>query len=425
MCIKARRGTSSPTSAKAVVVLVVLALLTALAACAQSAEQQRKPGKSEGSAGGPTTAAKKEPAYDPGELADTEWTLVSLNGHGLVKDSIITLDFDDGVGGNAGCNEYGTFELETDGGVFKLGNMMSTQTGCWRDVGRQETTYIRTLEKAATYQKQGDRLEIRNAAGEITLVYAQKPQYHSDPAELVGTKWVLRSINGVRPVEGSTPTISFESEKEVAWYDGCQNFSGHYYATENDLTVPEYGIVGGDCMKPEAYEDTDGTCVVACFGPEGDYLLKDGLLEIRSETGESTSVLEPLAKGAEPEQKGTPWALRGFVEGGKTTPVSGEAGITLTFDRGTLRRTGEMFGSTGCNDYSVAYEHPIARNGPDRLNLAEPVVTKRGCPGSRGLLEQRFLGILRDVSYYPAIFADGRMRLDTADGRKLVFRAPD
>lgn len=84
-----------------------------------------------------------------------------------------------------------------------------------------------------------------------------------------------------------------------------------------------------------------------------------------------------------------------------------------------------MFRTTGCNDYSVAYEHPIARNGPDRLNLSEPVVTKRGCPGSRGLLEQRFLGILRDVTYYPAIFADGRMSLETADGRKLVFGAPD
>jgi hypothetical protein len=148
-------------------------------------------------------------------------------------------------------------------------------------------------------------------------------------------------------------------------------------------------------------------------------------LAIRSETGETTFVLEPLARGAEPEQKGTPWALRGIVEGGKTTPVSGKAGITLTFDRGTLRRTGTMFGSTRCNDYSVAYEHPIARNGPDRLELAEPVVTKRECSGSCGLIEQRFVSILRDVSYYPAVSADGTMSLKTADGRKLVFGAPD
>ena len=86
-----------------------------------------------------------------------------------------------------------------------------------------------------------------------------------------------------------------------------------------------------------------------------------------------------------------------------------------------------MFGSTGCNTYSVAYEHPIARNGPDRLVLADPGVTRRKCAEPPGVMEreQRFLGILRDVSYYPVVLASGRMTLDTEDGRKLVFSAPD
>ena len=177
-------------------------------------------------------------------------------------------------------------------------------------------------------------------------------------------------------------------------------------------------------MKPEAYGDSAGPCVVACFGPEGDYRLRDGLLEIRSEAGETTSILEPIAENEEPDQEGTPWELRGFVEDGRATAVPEDAGITLTFDRGTLRDEGTMFGSTGCNDYRVAYEHPIARNGPDRLILADPAVTKRKCaPGAAAEAEGRFLGILRDVSYYPAVMASGRMTLDTEDGRKLVFSA--
>ena len=68
-------------------------------------------------------------------------------------------------------------------------------------------------------------------------------------------------------------------------------------------------------MKPEAHEGIDGTCIVACFGAEGDYRLKNGLLEIRSETGETTSVLEPLAPVVEVEQKGTPWALQASSKG--------------------------------------------------------------------------------------------------------------
>ena len=63
-------------------------------------------------------------------------------------------------------------------------------------------------------------------------------------------------------------------------------------------------------------------------------------------------------------------------------------------------------------------------NGPDRLILADPAVTKRKCaPGAAAEAEGRFLGILRDVSYYPAVMASGRMTLDTEDGRKLVFSA--
>jgi hypothetical protein len=38
--------------------------------------------------------------------------------------------------------------------------------------------------------------------------------------------------------------------------------------------------------------------------------------------------------------------------------------------------------------------------------------------------EECFLGTVRDVSYYPAVVAGGRMTLDTQDGRKLVFSAP-
>ena len=106
--------------------------------------------------------------------------------------------------------------------------------------------------------------------------------------------------------------------------------------------------------------------------------------------------------------------------------VRTDAGITFTFDRGTLRDRGTMFDSTGRNDYRVAYEHSITRNGPDRLVMAEPAVTKQRCvTGDASGLEQRFLGILRDVGYYPDITADGRKSLDTADGRKFVFSAPE
>ena len=373
------------------------------------------------------------PAQVDPTLVGTEWFLTLLGDEKPLPGPRLTLEIGrEDIGGFSGCNEFGGAIDKMDEGTLTWSKgpndgFASTMVGCAGPDLRQETAYHKVVASAKAYHLVGDRLELKNSEGQTVLVFSKKTQWLSDPTDLAGTRWVLLSKDGEKPPEGSVPTVEFESEKKVRWYDGCQNFSGTYIATQNDLAVPSYGVVGGDCMKPEAVGGQDGSCVVACFGPEGDYRLRDGLLEIRSETGETTSILEPLAEGEEPDQEGTPWALRGFVEGGRTTPVSADAGITLTFDRGTLRDEGTMFGSAGCNDYRVAYEHPIARNGPDRLVLADPAVTRRKCAGSPEIIEreQRFLGILRDVSYYPAIFASGRMTLDTEDDRKLIFSAPD
>lgn len=370
----------------------------------------------------PPAPARVDPA-----LVGTEWLLTSLGGEELLPKTEVTLEIGKEIlRGSAGCNLYGgEVDKMAGGSVLWSGGTDMTTMGCPKNILRQETGYLNALDVTEAYRIEDDRLEMKNGEGRTTLVFQQESQWKSVPAKLVGTSWVLRSTNGEEPREGSVPTVRFEPDKKVFWYDGCQNFSGEYSATENDLVAPSFGVVNGDCMKPEAFEDLE-SCVLACFGPEGDYRLRDGLLEIRSEGGETTSILEPLARGEEPKQEGTPWVLRGFVEGGRTTQVSDESSITLTFDRGTLRDAGTMFGSTGCNDYRVAYEHPIARNGPDRLVLAEPTVTKLRCASPGAIKdEQRFLGILRDVGYYPDISSNGRMTLDTEDGRKLVFSAPE
>ena len=403
-------------------VLPCVALLALVAvSCGRADEDAAKPAPEESTVSASPSRAQVDPA-----LVGTEWLLTSLDGDELLPKTEITLEIDkEGAGGSSGCNLYGGEVDKMADGSFVWPGAGMTDIGCSGGVARQETRYQNLLDEVEAYRIEGDRLEMMNGDGQTRLVFEQEVQWRSDPAKLVGTSWVLRSTDGEEPLRGSVPTVRFDSEKALSWYDGCQNFEGRYSVTENDLTVPSYGVVGGSCMKPEAFEDLEGSCVVAFFGPEGDYRLRDGLLEIRTEAGESTSILEPIAEGEEPKQKGTPWELRYFVEDGEKTPAVGEPPITLTFDRGTLRDEGTMFGSTGCNDYRVAYEHPIARNGPDRLILADPTVTKRKCaPNAAARDEERFLGTLRDVSYYPAVMASGRMTLDTEDGRKLVFSAP-
>jgi len=428
MCIKECCSASTATGAKIAVVFTALTLLLELTACGQFAERQRKPDKSELNTGGPTTVVKKEPAYDPGELAGTEWTLASLNGHDLIKDSTITLDFEDGVGGSAGCNYYDTHKLETDEGAFKVGDILSTGTGCWRDVGRQESTYIRTLQKATTYRRQGDRLEIQNAAGKTTLVYAQRLQYHSDPADLVGTEWILHSMNGKPLAEGSTPTLSFDSEKRYSGYDGCQHFTGIYFAEADDISFPNISMTEPVCMKPGAYTDQERN--IGVLPADGDYHLTKGRLEI-STASEDTLVLVPLPEGEDTEEPGTAWVLEKFVEGRKATSVLRGTKMTLTFDRGTQRGSGTLYGSAGCNTYSADY---VWNPRFEDFDFQPPVFTEKVCDEPAGIMEQekRFLGILVNVHNY--VLGDAnkdhssieiRLKLATKDGGMLVFAPPE
>ncbi len=406
-----------------VLLCVVLPALVAVS-CGRADKDAAKPAPEESTVSAPPSRAQVDPA-----LAGTEWLLTSLDGEELLPKTEITLEIEkESADGSSGCNFYGgDVDRMAEGSVEWSGANEMTEMGCSGDVGRQERRYVNLLDEIEAYRVEDGRLGLMDAEGRTRLVFQQEVQWRSDPAKLVGTSWVLRSTDGQEPQEGSTPTVRFETDKEVFWYDGCQNFEGRYFANESDLELPNVGIVDMDCMKPGAYQNAGGPCIVRCFAPAGDYRLRGGLLEIRTEAGESTSILEPMAKGEEPKQKGTPWELRYFVENGEKTPVVGDAPITLTFDRGTLRREGVVFGSTGCNDYRAAYEYPAAHNTFERIVVDDPVSTRRACPKSQRLAaqEQRFLAVLGDLGEYPLVSRSGQLTLETGDNRKLIFSAPE
>jgi len=354
---------------------------------------------------------------DPGELTGTEWALTSLNGRELIEDTSITLDFDrDAVRGNAGCNAYGG-NVGMRNGVMKVRGRSFDMTlvGCGGTIGRQEKDYLDALENGAGYRVVDDRLEIRNAEGETTLVYTQRLQYTSNPADLAGTEWVVRSINGRPPDEGATPTLLFESEKEFSGYDGCQHFQGVYDTNANDIVFLTIGMVESRCMKPGAYDEAPGD--FGALPADGDYQLTDRRLEITTPSGD-TVVLVPLRERVSAGRTKAAWELEKFVEEGKPTQMLPGTEITLTFDRGTLREKGTISGSAGCNDYSIAYVERGDYVVPDPA-----AVTKKFCPVPANVMdqEQRYLDFLEEVHGY-AHTTGGRLETYAKDGgRKLIF----
>ena len=108
------------------------------------------------------------------KLMGTAWVLESLNSKPPVLEAQITLEFRTWVlGGWDGCNWYG--------GPYKAGQtrftiepgLKSTMMGCGKVWGRQVDAYGNALYKAATYRMNGDRLELLDGAGTVTLTFTR------------------------------------------------------------------------------------------------------------------------------------------------------------------------------------------------------------------------------------------------------------
>lgn len=350
----------------------------------------------------------------PTGLDGTAWLLDSLNGAPPLNGTRITLEFADGqAGGFSGCNGYGGQYSATGDGALTLNNVASTAMGCVTPVGvlDQEEAYHEAFRLVTGYRLEGDRLELLDAAQNPILRYTQREQFTSNPADLVGTRWRLRSRDGSPPPGGAPITIAF-TESEFSGSTGCRTFYGAYTATSDRIAFPSMGMNESDCMGPRALAEaerfTDGLTWT-----EG-YRLSAAEFEIFTAQGGSL-VWERLPDNWKEEPIVTTWQLERFVEGDVTTPALPDAPITLQFDENTLRLEGQVSGSAGCNTYRAAYRHV------NEFAFSPPISTRMACPPPIMDQESRFLSVLEAVTGYA--IDDDQLRLSTEDGRALVFRA--
>lgn len=114
-------------------------------------------------------------APQPTTLAGT-WQATAINNGreavaSLVADSIVTIAFaaDGTASGSAGCNRF-TTRCQSEGSRVTFGPVALTRMMCPRpEVMEQEQSFVRALESVATARFDGDRLELRTAAGAIAL----------------------------------------------------------------------------------------------------------------------------------------------------------------------------------------------------------------------------------------------------------------
>jgi heat shock protein HslJ len=112
------------------------------------------------------------------ELTGSKWTVTNFNNGkeavvGVIEGTTLTVEFaDDGsLAGSAGCNNY--FGSFTQGdGTISIGPLGSTMKMCTDPAGvmEQETQFLKALESAATYQLDGDKLDLRTKEDALAVV---------------------------------------------------------------------------------------------------------------------------------------------------------------------------------------------------------------------------------------------------------------
>jgi heat shock protein HslJ/LysM repeat protein len=185
-------------------------------------------------------------------LAGTAWILTTLNGAEPLPDTTITASFDaDGtLNGTDGCNRYGAV-YEVDGNNISITLGPATLMACPEPIMNQATEYLTALEAAATYQIQGEVLELQDADGNVVATFS------AQPTGLAGTSWdVIAYNNGrggvVSVIIGTEITAVFGEDGNLTGNAGCNDYSAPYEADDQgNISIGPAVTTFMECSEPE------------------------------------------------------------------------------------------------------------------------------------------------------------------------------
>lgn len=255
--------------------LAVIVLM--LAAC--------QPVTREGAATG--SDAGTEPAGTAANLlAETSWTLVTLNGAEVAAEPVITLNLN--AAGNAtgadGCNRYSiSYTVEGDAITFAPAGA-STMMACPEAVMAQATAYMTALTSATTFTSDGAILTLFDGSGSELATFA------AVSSDLAGTAWTATMINNgnqavVGLIEGTTLTAFFGEDGSLSGSGGCNNFVGSFESDGvSQITISPLASTMMACPEPEGVSEQEMQ-YLAALTTASTYTVEGNRLELRTAEG--------------------------------------------------------------------------------------------------------------------------------------------
>ncbi|NJD58662.1 MAG: META domain-containing protein [Anaerolineae bacterium] len=287
---------------------------------------------------------------DINQLYTNPWVLVGYgdpaNPTVIAGGVVITLEFstDGFLSGFSGCNNYsGSFQAATDG-TLTISPLATTMMACSTGMD-QESVYLTALQSAqsVSFDSQG-RLVIKYSnpsQPDLVLIYSigAKP--------LTDTNWILVSYgNQASPTPvpaGAVITAVFSPEGSVSGFSGCNHYNAGYSIQDSQITISTVAMTQMACETGMEIESS----YLTALGTAQEYSISGQQLLITYDEGAGvltfTSASVPLEYSL--------WTLL-TING---EPVATDINITAVFTPGKEPNTGDISGSSGCNNYNAGY----------------------------------------------------------------------
>ncbi len=207
-----------------------------------------------------------------GDLTGKVWALTELTGNPPVDGTGISAEFttDGKVSGSAGCNRYNGTYTVSGSNITIASPLASTMMMCEQAVMDQESAYLKALGEAKTFAVSGDQLTLKGGDGTALAVYTAQSQ------DLAGTNWEVTVFNNgkqavVGVLEGTSLTASFADDGSLSGNSGCNQFTGSYTVSGNQITIGPLASTMMMCSDPEGLMDQEAQ-FLANYRIEGDVL---------------------------------------------------------------------------------------------------------------------------------------------------------
>lgn len=184
-------------------------------------------------------------------------------------------------------------------------------------------------------------------------------------SDLIGTQWILTTLNGAPLVAGTTVTAQFDDQGRISGTGGCNSYSGSYTVDGSALTIgPNLISTMMACVAEGVMEQEAAYLAalptVASYAVDGDTLTLSG--------ADGSAVLVFQAQGN--ALAGVNWIVTGYNNGAEAvvSPMVGTE-ITLAFSA-----DGSVSGNAGCNNYMGSY----TLDG-DKITIGPLATTRKMC----------------------------------------------